>query len=76
MASYEYPKAMEINLPSPGQPYQTSQFPNNSPQKHESDYPKSPEKFPQEDKKEDLPSKKRRVFSCFSFKYEKKKGIP
>ena len=73
MASYDYPKAMDVNLRSPqGQPYQTSQFQNNSTQKLEPNYPKSPEKIPREDKIEDLPQKRRRVLSCLSFKYKKK----
>lgn len=73
MASYDYPKATDANLRLPqGQPYQISQFPNNyPPQRQEPNYPKSPEKSHREDKIEDLPPKKRRVFSCLSFKYEK-----
>ena len=75
MASYDYPKAMDVNLRSPqGQPYQTSQFPNNFPQKYEPNYPRSPEKSHREEKKEDLPPK-RRVFSCLTFKYKKTSSL-
>ena len=76
MASYEYPKAMDVNFRSPkSQQYPISEMAVNTPKKVPDHFSKSPEKSPERaSKKGSLipPPPKRRIFSCFSFKYSKK----